>query len=129
MDVFNWADVDQDMRLEGPISPEPLVAFDPSFKWMAATGKNNMLLLWRIESADWRKSPYELHGFEGKIASLAFDEDGNRLVAVGRDQTVRYWNLFDLSAHTRPIRLHGHGAGITALKFSDDGESLAQWKP
>ena len=67
------------------------VASGPQGKLMAAaTGNDNVIRLWDIES---RRAATRLEGHNGPVLSLAFHPSGNHVVSGSQDQTIRMWDL------------------------------------
>lgn len=94
--------------------------FSPDGRMLVATGWNEDVRLWRLDSAE--EHPVRLKGHSLSTWQATFSPDGRRLVSTSSDQTLRLWNLPDGSPAGV---LRGHGGEVWCAAFSPDGKRIA----
>ena len=93
------------------------IAFDPSGKYLAGAGLNDMVFVWDLESQDL---VFELAGHQSKVNAVAFSPDGSYVLAGGDDMTVRAWDVLS----GRLLVAREFDSPVQSLAFSPDGKFL-----
>lgn len=98
------------------------VAYSADGRWIATSGDNGTVRLWR-RGPDGAATgpPRELGGHEGEVWSPVFSADSRLLVACGVDGAVSVWDL--AAGGTRRV-LTGHDSRVWTAAFSPDGRRL-----
>lgn len=70
------------------------VAFNPTSKFIATGGQDNMVRIWEIKNKHFSKV-LEIQDHTDDVTSLVFDHN-MRLYSASRDSTIKIWNLTGL---------------------------------
>jgi WD40 repeat protein len=93
------------------------VAIDPSGRYAAGAGINDVVYLWDLTTDELI---FELPGHAERINCVAFSPDGSYIVSGGDDLTVRVWDVLS----GRLIMAREFDSPVRAVAFSPDGQSL-----
>jgi WD40 repeat protein len=113
--------------LKGPSQVVFSLAFDPTGRFLAATGDdplksgNDLLKVWDLTTG---AEAFAIEPFDGLgvLFAVAFSPDGRRLVGGGNDQRLKVW---DATTGRRIGVIGKHDREIQMLVFSPDGKHLA----
>ena len=86
----------------------PIVAFDPSGKWLASGSADQTIRLWDVSTTNPTENAIVLEGHEKSVSNLAFSPDGRWLATGSVDATVRLWDLNSTDPSANVRILDGH---------------------
>ncbi len=117
--LWNIADSENKVTLEGNTSRVRRMTFSPDGRTVAGGTLDDEVILWDVASGVRIAT---LIGHTGSITSLAFSPDSTTLASGSWDETVRMW---DAATGTHKITLTKHTDGVFNVAFSPDGHTLA----
>jgi WD40 repeat protein len=93
------------------------VAISPDGQFVASTGVDNTVKLWRVSDGSL---VYTLTGHYDGVNALAFSPNGQMLASGGQDRQIKLWNVSTGAL----IRNMGSNEFILSLAFSPDNQWL-----
>lgn len=108
-----------DRFLHGHTDHVRTVVFSPDGRLCAAGSRDNMVIVWDVETG---RVVETLTGHAGWVNRVAFGPEGRLLASGSEDGTVRLWNI---SRETEARVLEGHTGAVWGIAFSPDGRLLA----
>ena len=107
----------------------PLIScrFDPSGKYVFATGEDRAVVRWTLDSEAEDRERLVMAGHESWVGCLAFSADGKTVLSGGYDDSVMWWSAAESGKpDTQPIRkIDAHKGWVRALAVSPDDKLLA----
>jgi uncharacterized protein (TIGR03067 family) len=113
---WNLAKEKESQTFEWPPGLLRTLALSPDGKWLAAGGRNGVLV-WDAATGKKYPPPEGL----GHVLCLAFSADGTTAAAAGEDMNIRLW---DVESGISKGQLRGHTGAVSALCFQSNGERL-----
>lgn len=102
------------------------VGFSPDGRWLASTGADGRVNVWRLTRQDDRyevKLQKSLQAHEGLVYDVSFSPNNKMLATAGADGTVKLWQLGNLQES--PQTLIGHTDEVLSVGFSPTQNILA----
>jgi WD40 repeat protein len=104
--------------LVGHTTPIDDAAFSKADGWIAAAGRNGLVLVWRIGRPS---QPHSLRVHAGPVQRVSFSTDSSMLAAAGADGKVVVWNVGSWTE----IHRFQFDAKVNDVTFSPDSQRLA----
>ncbi len=116
--VWNVADGQPLLRLNGFKHRVRSLAFSPDGDFLASGGDDAIIRLWTVRSGECHTL---LSGHRERVNRVCFSADGNFLASASHDQTLRVW---DIRGGQCVQTFEGHGDRVQVVAFSPDGSRL-----
>lgn len=102
------------------------VSMSPDGQWLASTGRDTTVRLWRRQpDGQFANEPERILQLPEDQRTwnraVTFSPDGQKLAVAGYDRMIRLWNWQNETYQT----LEGHGAVVYGVSFSEQGDFLA----
>jgi WD40 repeat protein/serine/threonine protein kinase len=127
-DVFLWdlsvttSSSRNAIRLNGHLDEILDVNVSPNGNWIATSGADNTIRLWRLRQPD--EPAIVLRGHQDYIIRVIFSPDSHWLASLSFDGSVRLWDLTSSNPATLPVVLRGHYSYVFDGQFTPDNQSL-----